>query len=450
MARMDCIKPTVMAPRFGIVTLITAATISTILMLAFYWNTLAVLGIGLSHLMPAAASNTPSTVSQTGAVKGTPIMLEKNTSNRTSDQVTLVFATMAGDNNSWVDDELGDMYESGLGTAFYVTNDLSAPHHTPANKGHEAMAYLTYMIDSYDSLPPISIFLHAHPKAWHDNYLLDMSTPLMIRNLNFEKVNKEGYMNLRCHWNPGCPSGLNPMATEFDPDKKEELEVKGAWAELFPFDALPEKLAQPCCSQFAVTRERIRNLPRERYVHFRDWLLKTDLEDYISGRLFEYFWQYMLNSSPVYCPDPRICFCDGYNICFENASDYEKYFELATEAQKLDKQLKAWQEWKHITERDVDDGVVESTGFVQIDPKFQSVKELAGSEEGKKLDPNVVDKWDRGDWLRYHLDQLLDKMYALKDEAFAAGKDPARKATALNAAQETPMKLPAGHQPWWL
>lgn len=437
-----------MVPRFCIFILVGAAITSTVLLLGLYRTPLEVLqGIGLSRLIPIAGSNEPSSSSPDAAVKGPPMTPYPST-NGSIPKTILVLATMRHKDNSWVEKELGDLLHDGsLGTAFYVTDDTSAPLHTPANKGHEAMAYLSYIIDSYDSLPDISIFVHAHREAWHNNYLLDMSSSLMIRHLNHEKVARDGYMNLRCHWTPGCPTGLDPMATEIDSEKREEVEIKDAWAAMFPFDELPEALAQPCCSQFATTRERIRNLPRERYVQFREWLLKSDLSDYISGRIFEYFWQYMLNSSPVYCPDPRICYCDGYNVCFEDVVDYEKYFKLATEWQKLDKQLVAWKEFKHIDKRD--EGTFQEPD-IQIDPKSLSIRKLPDIGKGEKLDPNVVDKWDRGDWLNYHINELQNQMSARKEEAFAVGRDPARRAAAMNAALDRPLKMPPGTPPWWI
>lgn len=440
-----------MVPRFCLYLLVAAAISSTILLFALHRTPLDLLqGIGLDHLVTIAKSHGHNA----GTVKGPPLILEHpndtSIANTSASKTILVFATMAETDNSWVEAELSDLISNGLETAFYVTDNKSAPLHTPANKGNEAMAYLTYMIDFYDSLPDVSIFLHAHPDAWHNNFLLGMSSSQMVRHLNHDKVMRDGYMNLRCHWNPGCPTHLNPLATEVDPDKQEEVEIKDAWAAMFPFDKLPEALAQPCCSQFAVTRDRIRNLPRERYVHFRNWLLKSDLSDYISGRIFEYFWQYMLNSSPIFCPDPRTCYCDGYNICFEDVKDYEKYFELATEWQKLETQLRAWKEWKHITERDPDSSQEDDGGFVQIDPKFESIKELAESAKAKNMEPNASGSWDRGDWLNYHIDQLIREMSAFKEQAVAAGRDPARRAVALNAAQESPLEVPAGKLPWWM
>jgi len=56
----------------------------------------------------------------------------------------------------------------------YIVNDRKALLHTPRNKGHEAMVYLTFLIDHYDLLddnvngtaPDILIFMHSHRRAW--------------------------------------------------------------------------------------------------------------------------------------------------------------------------------------------------------------------------------------------------------------------------------------------
>jgi len=56
----------------------------------------------------------------------------------------------------------------------YIVNDHKAALHPPRNKGHEAMVYLTFLIDRYDFLadnvngtaPDILLFMHSHRRAW--------------------------------------------------------------------------------------------------------------------------------------------------------------------------------------------------------------------------------------------------------------------------------------------
>ena len=58
------------------------------------------------------------------------------------------------------------------------------------NKGNEAMAYLTYIIDHYEALPGIMLFVHAHRdgfKAWHTTAPLYDSV-LAIQSLRLEHM----------------------------------------------------------------------------------------------------------------------------------------------------------------------------------------------------------------------------------------------------------------------
>ena len=77
---------------------------------------------------------------------------------------TLVLASTKEEDTSWVSTELADLLapHGQLSTAIYVVNDKTAPLHPPKNKGHEVMVYLSYIIDFYDELPDVSIFMHAH------------------------------------------------------------------------------------------------------------------------------------------------------------------------------------------------------------------------------------------------------------------------------------------------
>lgn len=44
---------------------------------------------------------------------------------------------------------------------------IMGPGGLPANKGNEAMAYLTYIIQNYDNLPESMVFIHSHETSWH-------------------------------------------------------------------------------------------------------------------------------------------------------------------------------------------------------------------------------------------------------------------------------------------
>ncbi|KAI7280937.1 hypothetical protein KC345_g4464 [Hortaea werneckii] len=328
---------------------------------------------------------------------------------------TLVIAKMKAENTAWIDGHLGDMIEDGLlSTAIYIADDPLAPLHPPKNKGHEVAVYLTYIIDYYDDLADINIFMHAHRFTWHNNAALDKDAGLMVRHLSPERVTREGYMNLRCHWNPGCPAHIHPGTTERDPDKAEEHLIAEAWAQLFPLNHVPSVLAQPCCAQFAVSSERIRQTPKQRWVQIRDWVLRTQLSDYVSGRVFEYVWQFIFTLSPVHCPSMSACYCDGYGLCFGSPKDLDYYLDLVSESEEYEEQLRLWYEQAEV-----------------IEDMRDARKSGKMWDEEAELDVPVP---GRDKLLERWIEQAQGEMDVLRRAAFERGKDP--KQRALESGRE--------------
>ncbi|WPG97652.1 Hypothetical protein R9X50_00043200 [Acrodontium crateriforme] len=327
---------------------------------------------------------------------------------------TLVLPSMQSEDTSWVEAELGDLITSGLlNHAIYVVDDPSAKLRPPENKGHEVMVYLTYIIDHYDELSDISIFMHAHRWSWHNNELMELDSAEMVRLLSPQRVTREGYMNLRCHWEPGCPTWLHPGAVHRSYDRPEEWLVADSWAEIFPNDPIPTVLAQPCCAQFAVSRDRIRELPKQRYVSIRDWLIRTELTDYLSGRVFEYVWQYIFTASAIHCPSMNACYCDGYGLCFGSNEKFDEWFELRLKRNELDNDLKTWE------------------------AQAEVIANLrAESETGQVPEEAVIEVPEAGidKVLRDQIDQISQALERRKKAAVELGKDP--KQRALGAGRE--------------
>ncbi|PNS15284.1 hypothetical protein CAC42_8285 [Sphaceloma murrayae] len=243
----------------------------------------------------------------------------------------------------WVDEELKDLLEpDGLfRKALYVADDRNAPLHPTRNKGNEANIYLSYIIDHYDNLADVSIFVHPDRWAWHNNELMDNDLAGMIRYLKPETVVRDGYMNLRCHWVPGCPDWLFlHQDTAENIQKNERKQISERWSELFPLDEMPQVLSQPCCAQFAVSRDRILAIPKQRYVYLRTWILRTPLQDYHSGRVFEYLWQYIFTGNGVVCPTMHTCYCEGFGICFDGEEQFDKWFELRYQKAEMESRMR--------------------------------------------------------------------------------------------------------------
>lgn len=242
----------------------------------------------------------------------------------------LVIPCLNETETDWVKTEL-----PGVELVTYVTNDTGAILHSPRNKGHEVMVYLSYIIDHYATLPDIVVFMHAHRWAPHNSELLNHDAVEMIKRLSDQHVLRHGYVNMRCKWDPGCPEWLHPTNKKETLTRQEEMMVSKCWAELFPLEALPPFLAQACCAQFALSKERMRSIPLSRFIYYRDWVLTTPLSDYISGRIWEYLWHFLFTGSSSYCPTEHRCYCETYGICFAGEGPFEDFKKLRHQGDDL-------------------------------------------------------------------------------------------------------------------
>ena len=304
----------------------------------------------------------------------------------------LVIARTKKEDISWMERDIPDIEK-----AIYVADDPSAPLHPPVNKGHEVMIYLTYIIDHYDKLSDVTLFMHAHNITWHNSDLLDYNAGKMIRQLNPARVVREGYMNLRCNWDPGCPEWLHPGAVDTKKDRKEEPLLAQAWAELFPLRPIPEVLAQPCCAQFALSRERIQAIPLETFEFYRNWLLNTRLTDYFSGRIFEYMWQAIFTGKSSHCPEMHVCYCDGYGVCFGGKQQLDDWYKTRFQMRQKQDSLNRWKE----KEKALNDARAAHnlTLLQELDPPEEGLNETLQrdvNELNKELKKRKMEAFERG------------------------------------------------------
>ena len=74
------------------------------------------------------------------------------------------------------------------------------------------------------------------------------------------------------------------------------------WREIFHKDddyPAPEQVGAACCAQFAVSRDQVHARPVADYMHFRQWILDTELNDAKSGRVMEFLWHVIFGKGAV-------------------------------------------------------------------------------------------------------------------------------------------------------
>jgi hypothetical protein len=317
----------------------------------------------------------------------------------------LVIAKTKDENIDWMDEKLPNQEK-----AVYVADDPKAPLHPPKNKGHEVMIYLTWIIDNYDNLPDVAMFMHSHQLTWHNDDLLGNDAALLVERLSRQRVWREGFVNMRCSWYPGCPDWMHPGETEENEFKKEEVLLAKSWSELFPLDEVPTVLAQPCCAQFALSRERIQAKPYAQYVWYRDWLFNTRLADSLSGRIWEYVWQFVFTGQNIYCPKEHICFCDQYGTCFGGEDAYSDFIVLKNELGDRERDLREWEE------------------------KGKAREEAEENGEHAKLETLEIPEPGKDEEFQREIDRLRPIVDGLKSDAEERGKDPRNR--ALEAGRE--------------
>lgn len=180
----------------------------------------------------------------------------------------------------------------------YVTDaPLSPALAVPVHKGNEAMAYLSYIVDHYDTLADVVVFHHGHRRGWHQ----EMDSVDEVRRLRVEYVAQRGYASLRCL--PGCENiiVLADYAVEAAqmPRYGRDVQLTTLLDDFLDKDAgerVPVRLASPCCAQFAASRAAIRRRSRAWWTSLRQWVVDTPLRDAESGRLLEHTWHIWLGN----------------------------------------------------------------------------------------------------------------------------------------------------------
>jgi hypothetical protein len=159
--------------------------------------------------------------------------------------LTVILAAIQKDNLTLLAQDSGLRHDDTQ--IVYVADDANATNSVPINKGNEAMIYVTYLIDHYDSLPDLMVFMHVGRTSWHNNVLLHVKSASLIQRLRRSYARYAGFVNLRCDTTKACTDiqysiqGRYPASvfTRKRIDYSRQLEVEYAefdqlWEEIFP------------------------------------------------------------------------------------------------------------------------------------------------------------------------------------------------------------------------
>eukprot|EP01112_Ceratiomyxa_fruticulosa_P011389 TRINITY_DN3086_c0_g1_i4.p1 TRINITY_DN3086_c0_g1~~TRINITY_DN3086_c0_g1_i4.p1 ORF type:complete len:219 (-),score=13.20 TRINITY_DN3086_c0_g1_i4:74-730(-) len=174
------------------------------------------------------------------------------------------------------------------------------------DKGREATLYLRHIIDYYDNIAGVTVFIHAHRSAWHTKDSLKV-----IENLRW---GQEGYAPFHGYllW-AGSPNITDVYGVYNS--------LAAIWPKFFePYVGypMPKVIRHTCCSEFAVTRETIHKRPLKFYEDLYNWGMENDISSWEYGHLVEIVWHIIFGMNP-YLIDSDFDFCTKVIHC-ENVS----------------------------------------------------------------------------------------------------------------------------------
>lgn len=171
---------------------------------------------------------------------------------------------------------LYDLKDKFHDLSFSVCDKLSNPHYAgtgecdvETNHGHEASAYIKYIIDNYETLPNKICFIHGHNEAWHQKYY--MSDIITHVYANQETMPKFCSLNGVLTPNPDEPHEVQNWAKARD--RMQESFRK--FYDLYMRHKYTGNSTQyDCCAQFCTTKKQIQKLPKEAYILLAQELLQ--------------------------------------------------------------------------------------------------------------------------------------------------------------------------------
>lgn len=176
------------------------------------------------------------------------------------------------------------------------------------NFGHEASAYLQFMITHYEKLPATMIFTQGHENSWHQE--LPMK-PLITKKLQQLQEMKLDYLTLNNFFGHEGPTlktkyevkGVDHIGGAHEGMKGDffETAIKQFYATSREYTNMV--LDNGKCAQFIIKRELLSRIPKHVLETWRLWLLKghdsegkeDEWSNFWTGRMFEFWWPFILN-----------------------------------------------------------------------------------------------------------------------------------------------------------
>jgi hypothetical protein len=192
----------------------------------------------------------------------------------------MVFVVVAhyNEDTSWV---------NNLKYKYKIISKAGIPAEHPPNKGNEASSFLQYIIENYDNLDDITVFVHGHRSDWHHKENIDEK----INRIAFDK----DYYNINTN---DTGNSLTPLTKHHDSLAKMK-QMLPQLGNILNIRFEPAKIVYRNSAQFYVKKELIKKHSKETYFKLHAWLMYNNESSYYTGRAFEYTWHIIFTGRHV-------------------------------------------------------------------------------------------------------------------------------------------------------
>lgn len=227
---------------------------------------------------------------------------------------------------AWIKEEFSDWNAIIYNISSTATRIVGS---TVPLRGGSALAFLTHIIEHYNELPDIILFISTIPledtqikNSWlaeekdYKAQLTELAPTLHTMNTSYIQAN--GYTSLRCDPDPGCTENtvIKPLDTFFW-GQPWHHDVATAYRTLFPTEPkVPAEISSPAAgAQFAVSKAQIYSRSRAEYTEMRTFVQETRMDEGTLQRVMSALWHVVFSKPPVNCPDQDQCLCEFWGRC---------------------------------------------------------------------------------------------------------------------------------------
>lgn len=178
-------------------------------------------------------------------------------------------------------------WTDGIDNLFIYSKSINGDRFINNNKGQEVPAYLRFIIDNYYKLPNKTLFMHGHSNSPHQ----DFCSRYIVDNIN---------------WELGSYFSINKRAWYQEVSERFSIEqgvykswIVENWGLFSDYLQLPITLKFYSGAQFCVNKELIEFYPLDYYKGLLFWVEHTNVNTYITSRIFEYMWHYLFTRNPI-------------------------------------------------------------------------------------------------------------------------------------------------------